>query len=187
MIDYKAYDKIIKLINEGKEKELREYLEKEKEKYYVSTARETLKHYLRHESTLSKIVYLDYLEDQRLFFTDSSSLYILNSDEILNASMKKKREGLLHAKTPSLIALTDGFEQGSLEPVQDIVKSREDGSLVLLSSSDMSRRMTFSSKQIEYSKIFLGPDVEYSLTPHQNPACFARSRKGRGVICGFRD
>ena len=79
MIDYTSYYKINEYLEKDDMKALKKYLENEREKYYLKTARKALMDYYKHDNFMKFYAY--YID--KLLLCDGYSIYILNSDEIL--------------------------------------------------------------------------------------------------------
>ena len=86
MIDYTSYYKINEYLEKNDMKALKKYLETEREKYYLKTARKALMDYYKHDNFMKFYAY--YID--KLLLCDGYSIYILNSDEILTPSVKTR-------------------------------------------------------------------------------------------------
>ena len=89
MIDYKDYFIIQGYIKTGDMESLKAYLEKEKKKFYLKEAREALFEYVARDT---RSLYVNF--DDKIVISDGyTGFYILNSDEVLNAQIRKKCRG----------------------------------------------------------------------------------------------
>ena len=177
MIDYESYNKIIGYLEKSDLEKLRTYVEKEKEKYYLKNAKTALESYIR------GIGFYDYIDEDRIIITDISSLYILNSDELLTQNQRKNKNILSRGQSTFLLEQLKKYEQLPYSKV-GIIKNPVPGKKQVF-SEDGKVYHFFTQQSFNYSKKFLGEQVLYSIC-NNTPACLAESAKGKGLILGLR-
>ena len=185
MIDYESYNTIINYLNKKRYKDLRGYIKLEIEKYYLKNARGALSEYLK-ESGL-KLKYCDYLDDNKIILTDSDSVYILNSDEILTDYYKKNLKSQIDYSKQNIILQNHlkQFEDNSPYLVKEFI-SISYKNLYEIHSDNNEVIQLFNKKAFYYSNNFLGDNITYYLNDGQIPACIAKSSKGKGLILGVK-
>ena len=187
MLAYSDYDKLKKLLKDGKYDKLDEYLDKLCYKTYLETARKAL---LKYE-TVKGNPYYGYVEGEKLLLSDYCSVFKLNSDEILTPNRRETLKAgkktfdnaillkLLNAYNNIINA--DKIDIGKIEKVQSFRENVYD-----ITSDDGSIVSSYSVKLFDCSNSFLGRNASFKLVPYLNIdniyAIFAESEKGTGVV-----
>lgn len=177
MIDYESYNKIIGYLDKSDLEKLREYIEKEKKRYYLKNARTALNSYIRNTE------FYDYLDENRILLTNTMSLYILNSDEILTQEQRKNKKVMSMSHSPFLLGQLEKYENMQYTSVGAITNPNRSEKLVFNVEGSLGH--FFSQQEFNYSRKFLGDDILYRICVDK-PVCIAESEKGKGLILGLR-
>ena len=196
MIDYKTYETIQKYLEKGDMESLKNYLELEKKKYYLCEARAALLEYVKGNR---KSLY-DYVDDKLVISDGHTGFYILNSDELLNAQIRKGCGG--YAIEPSVIMkrknnlknLVRAGLDGNLEIVEksklkigEVKTDKHDRDLVVIRSADSKISHLFQKRLYEESLKILGEDTEVTISKYKRqPAFVAKSEKGLCLTMGIK-
>ncbi len=181
-MNYKECNTLLDLLNKGNLEKLKEYIEKEKNRYYLTNARDALKKYLRPSDYC---FYKNY--DGGLILTNGISGYILNSDEILTDTYKNRMSSqnldYLDEKIDLLINKFRNYENQKSCEVSKIGSSEYNK--VDVYGGFKSYSCLFSKENYDYASMFLGENTTYHLL-EDSPVCLAYSPKGKGLIMGMR-
>ena len=184
MIDYKSYKEIINYLNKNELNELREYLNQEINKSYLTRAKKQLQYYLNG----NPMSFYGYLNDNKIIISNSFSAYILESDEILSKYMIQRFKSVDEEVFKNDIALANSFfekyDSNNLIKADDGYKLDKKNN-VLLSNEEYKITHNFSASNYLYSKYFLGEDSIYLLDKNKT-ICLVNSNKGKGFVLGIR-
>lgn len=186
MVDYKSYYKIIEYLDRNELEELKKYLEKEKEEYYLKNARENLTKYLKSKQPL---VTYGFLSNGKLVIFNTISTYTFNEKTILT---KERLERIslqvdISDKIEQLYNRTVNQPMMEVERIETekIVSSSKD--LIKLYANNNRIVQNFKKSNFDYAKYFLGDDIKYKVSTDESyPLCFASSDKGEGIIMGYK-
>ena len=189
MIDYETYNKINELILKRDFQKLQEFVDKEKNKYYLEVARESLLEYVKSSSS-SLYAYID---DKLVISDGYTGFYILNSDELLNKDIRKNSGGypgtfaekklIVRVKT----ILNKTVEKCDLK-VGEVAPLREDKRILLIGSEDGKVYHWFNRKLYEESLKILGENTAVTIHSEKDkPAFVAKSPKGLCFTAGIRN
>ena len=177
MIDYESYNKIIEYLDKSDLEKLRAYVEKEKGRYYLKNAKSALESYLRNTE------FYDYIDANRILLTNTQSMYILNSDEILTQEQRKNKIVMSRGQSVFLLEQLIKYEHLQYSRVGDITNPNHQEKLVF--NENRTCAHYFNRQEFNYSKKFLGDDISYRICVDK-PVCIAESGKGKGLILGLR-
>ncbi len=177
MIDYESYNKIIEYLGKNDLNKLRQYVDREKAKYYLKNARNALSSYLVNNLGLG------YIDENKIILTNGLSLYILNSDEILTQKQKDSEQTMPIKNITFLLDQLEKYEKKQYVVIGETKNPIPSEKKVI--SVDGSVCYFFSQRSFNYSKKFLGEDALYKMCV-DTPACLAESEKGKGLILGLR-
>jgi len=180
MIDYTSYYKINEYLEKDDMKALKKYLEIEREKYYLKTARKALMDYYKHDNFMKFYAY--YID--KLLLCDGYSIYILNSDEILTPSVKTR---FFKPERANRIINIYEASNKNFTTVTSIEKDKESLDGVVM-QDDEGNSVLFNKNFIDTAKKFLGEDekIDYELNS-TGFACKMTSNKGKGLILGIKE
>lgn len=187
MIDYKICDKLIDLLDKEDLNGLRKYIGSERNKYYLSIARKALDKYL----VRSIYAYYDChdFSQGNLVLTDYCSAYFLESDEILTPRRKKLGNRGVHAMSYRVLDLYDKLainQENVVEILKDATGDRDYKTLIDLKTKE-GKIYTFYDDEFSFAEMFLGDDIEYSISGKfykGGSACLVKSKKGTGFVLG---
>lgn len=184
MIDNESYKVLVDYLNNKKYEELKDYIDKEHNLYYLKQARENLGRYFNDNYRGSIYGYLD---DKSILISDKISVYKLYKDEILSKYYKKKFKDAKGIKfREDFEMLYDKYNKYINNESYIIDKTYDQDDYVDFSNEDENITHRFSIKNLTYSRIFLGEDVKYKICEQNVPICIAESAKGNGIILGIR-
>lgn len=191
MIDYKAYNKINELIAKGNFTKLQEFLDEEKNKYYLKIAREGLRKYLELKRGL--IYGKPYYEmiNGKLAITDQyTGGYLLDSNEILFPIEKKNlyySNKTVRKTTLDLMERIYFFEEKCVFKVNKVKNNPDKGNEIIMSSKENSGEYLFDKNLYEITNAILGDDTTYTVNKNSvKPFCLIKSSKGIGILAGIR-
>ena len=192
MNNYKTYNKMLELLNTHEYEELKNYIEIQKNKFYLENARKTLKSYLtkgKIYDSFPKSIF-GYLDDKRIILANEISVYILNTDELLTETRKKQIECIdkLDEKIAFFYSVFQKYEAMETTPVESIQADELHPYLkrYIIKGEHLERPQCYQLKNFDFAEDFLGEHIQYSLC-RETPACVAKSDKGKGLILGLRD
>ena len=182
MLDYKVCNKIINYLDKNKLDELRKYIEREKNNYYLHHARVALEKFLNGYSTRVR-PFFRYV-DEKLLLCNGAGIYLLNSDEILTNKYKNEKDNYFGDKKFSTKECLEVLEELSNRAYSDIdeVKIIND-SKINLRGCDFKVSQDFNRKYYEQVELFLGEGIDYQLCAEVH-ALKANSPKGRALLLG---
>lgn len=187
MIEYNDYEKINKYLDNNEFDKIREYIEKEYKKTNLMLAKKAVSKYF---DTYRSCIY-EYV-DGKLLISDSISLYLLNSDELLSDYRKKRlndpkhkvdRDKVTFAYDAYSLALTS--KRLNVKAINKIYLSNGSSKAYEISSEDNNTTYYFNIENFNVSKKILGDDVKYTLCTDKC-ICVAESEKGKGLILGIK-
>jgi len=193
MIDCKTCNNIVKMLEKGQIRELKEYVENENKITYLEEARKALLSYLNERrGTAIPFGYYDYFQFTmcNLLLTDYCSAYFLKSAEILTPNEKRRVSGTFHKKSIVVMNLYDELEkkQISVEKIERVEAGVRDKSPLVDLWTEGNHIHTFYEKEFSFAEKFLGNDLEYSVADtdyfEQGAVCLVKSNKGTGFILG---
>lgn len=165
--------RILEYLDKNELEELRKYILKEKENEYLSNARKALNKYLnaRH------LVFSQ--EHGQLIISDTYSIIILNSSDVLTKNTKYKLQIRTEYKSKKL----KKFIKGTYEKVKNITSEGE----ISLVHLENKKSISFLKERIELFKSILGSDdIEYSYSIDSSTLQI-KTKKGEGYILGYKD
>ena len=186
MIDYETYNKINELILKRDFQKLQEFVDKEKNKYYLEVARESLLEYVKSSSS-SLYAYID---DKLVISDGYTGFYILNSDELLNKDIRKYSLGPGTFAEKKLIVRVKNILNKTVEKcdlkVGEVAPLREDKPILLIGSEDGKVYHRFNRKLYEESLKILGENTAVTINSEKDrPAFVAKSPKGLCFTAGI--
>ena len=186
MLAYSEYDKIKKLLKEEKFDELEAYIDNLCDKAYLELARKALSEYA------TRYEYYGYTNEGKLLLTNYYTAFRLNDDKILTSYRRDRLKKGINCIEPEKIEKIDNIMNLALEnekiKVGKIVKDTGDDleKYYKVSSIDGSIIATYRVVLFDYLEKFLGRNVTYTLSSHQNATdiytCVGSSDKGTGII-----
>lgn len=180
MIDYTSYYKINEYLEKDDMKALKKYLETEREKYYLKTARKALMDYYKHDNFMKFYAY--YID--KLLLCDGYSIYILNSDEILTPSVKTR-----YFKPERANRIINIYEASNknFTTATSIEKDKEIIDRIVMQDNE-GNSVLFNKNFIGTAKKFLGEaeNINYEIDP-TGLACRMTSNRGKGLILGIKE
>ena len=189
MIDYKTYDKLNELLAEGDLQKIQQYIDKEKNKYYLYYARKALTDYLyRKQGSYSmELSYYEYVNDKLLITDRYTGGFLLDNDEILSSDRKKHiNKNLLHAYSLKFLNILDIMEKDCTHEVFDIQNSFFDKKQIIMLAKNQEGEYAFNKKLFEITEHIMGENPVYMLNDNdKKPLCLVKSSKGAGIICGI--
>lgn len=182
MINYEEYKKMIDYLNKEELEKLKEYIERERTKFYLKEARSNLKKYLKGSKYFKGNRFISELEDGRLLFSDERSLYVLNNRELLTPTIREECKPFSTGYISFAKKILD--EVRELELIDDVYIIRNSDMCEVYSPDG--ELQEFNKENLSYAEKFLEGDVKYSLVK-DHPICYVKSHKGEGVIMGTRN
>ena len=190
MIDSKAYHKIIKYLDKGELEKLKLYLEVEYNEMYINKAVKALYNY---KKNVSPFLGYSLLPGNRLLIGSNYSLFLFNSQEILDAYPLEIGQEIMELgayDTEKYLGLLNEDRKSNYSPVTKIeletpVKDSSKSEFRIKSKTDRVGS-TFYKRMLDFSKIMLGNNLEYSLKDNY-PSLIAKSEKGKGYILGLHN
>ena len=191
MIDYKAYNKINELIAKGNFTKLQEFLDEEKNKYYLKIAREGLRKYLGLKRGLIRGKPYYEMINGKLAITDQyTGGYLLDSNEILFPIEKKNlyySNKTVRKTTLDLMERIYFFEEKCIFKVNKVKNNPDKGNEIIMSSKENSGEYLFDRNLYEITNAILGDDTTYTVNKNPvKPFCLIKSSKGIGILAGIR-
>ena len=179
------HDKIISLINDGNIEMAKLYVAKDMNDNYVDLASQAFKKFVRGEHITKSETYYDYVDESRVLFGDNHSIFILNSDEIIDEyyikrlnfrkydrpRVENRFEIMDHASGRAVISIPY-FDK---ESISKYIKNKEQLKIML----------HYCKLYLNYVNIFLGEDIRYYLSPN-GAFCIAKSNKGEALVLGLK-
>lgn len=187
MINFKTYSQIIDFLDKDETEKLREYLYKERQRYYLESARRALVKYLKEIDTRMLAVRHEF-EDGKLLASNSSSMFLFNTNELLTNNSRESLKGIDDEKNVKILMdCYNQFEDEKYYPVDRIERSLVFPDNDVLINYNNDTELFFNKSNLNYAKKFLGDEVELSINNDIFlPTCKAESEKGKGIILGYR-
>lgn len=196
MIDYKDYFIIQGYIKKGDMESLKAYLEKEKKKYYLKEAKEALLEYVRgYRESL-----YEYVDDKLVISDGYTGFYILNSDELLSAQIRKdcggyinEPDAIMKRKINLMIqakaALDENHEMASNATfrIGKVTTDKFNKKMIVIKSEDSKISQFFNKRLYEESLKILGEETSITINEDVNkPVFVAKSPKGLCITLGIK-
>ncbi len=211
MINFSTCDKINTFLEKGEYDELRKFIDRERDKYYLSVASAALKGYMKQNPNLKgRFLYGNLADDARdlgkILISNNFSTYFLNTD-ILTPSLKEKGieikpdlflpDGSIVYQRYSQTLCTTTYRK-SKENALDVELIKQDkpkesknstSSVVKMFAQGRTIEHHFSIFEFAFTEQFLGTgrkgDIKYKLYPDA-PIYLAESSMGKCLVMGLK-
>jgi hypothetical protein len=185
-MNYSECNQVLKYLDRNDLESLRNYVQKKRESYYLTSARDLLKKYLNSKESFYNIM------EESLLITDCTSAYFFDDYRLLTdkyiKNLDKQCNFYMLDKCSEIVQIYDKFLNMESMPVGKIVSyypNLDYHKLMVYEvfSEDGSYSKRIAKDKYDNAKILLGENTQYEVLK-EKPVCLVRSPRGRGFVLG---